>query len=44
MGAVIVAVVADIAFVAIVVVLWRLFGARIREFVEHRLPISFFRR
>lgn len=41
MGAVIIAVIADIVFVAVVVSVWRVFGERIRTFVENKAPSSF---
>jgi hypothetical protein len=44
MGPVIIAVIADIAFVVVAVLVWRVFGDRIRAFVEDRPPMSFFRR
>ena len=38
MGAIFVAVVADIAFVALAIVLWRRVGERVRTFFDKRLP------
>jgi hypothetical protein len=38
MGAVVIAVVADIAAVCVAVFVWRLFGDRARSFFERRAP------